>query len=410
MATRVDGVYIAFDMDCLDASGGWAVTMPEPDGLSLETALEVVRVLAAAMPVVGFGATGITLANGDAEDRRRGRGTGGGGPGLSRADPGRHRLPAAATLRSEVSMGRTGSSPKPKRAAQRSSGTDGRSIEQTARDHLRAAVGGLFVGLPLLWTMEMWSHGSTLPPIKLLALLVLAFLVVVGFNAVSGFRRERTWLELLVDALQGMGLSIVVAAAMLYVLGRVQPELGLPTVIGRIGLLAIPVAFGTALAATVLSEPDDGSGGRETVGPIGRLFVAAGGALYFALNVAPTDEVRILGSEADVPQLLSVIAASLVVTLAIVFVVELPGGYGGSTSQVRGDGPLDGPVGETIAAYAIALLVAGTLIVSFGLEKGLGVRALVGYVVMLGTVAAFGSAAGRLLIGGAAQEREASAA
>jgi arginase family enzyme len=65
VARRVDGIYIAFDMDCLDASGGWAVTMPEPDGLSLETALTAVGVLAAAMPVVGFGPTGITLANGD---------------------------------------------------------------------------------------------------------------------------------------------------------------------------------------------------------------------------------------------------------------------------------------------------------------------------------------------------------
>ena len=31
----------------------------------------------------------------------------------------------------------------------------GRSIDETARDHLRAAAGGLLVGLPLLWTMEM---------------------------------------------------------------------------------------------------------------------------------------------------------------------------------------------------------------------------------------------------------------
>ena len=54
-ASRVDGIYIAIDMDCLDASGHWAVTMPEPDGLSLETALDSVRTLAAAMPVVGFG-------------------------------------------------------------------------------------------------------------------------------------------------------------------------------------------------------------------------------------------------------------------------------------------------------------------------------------------------------------------
>jgi arginase len=67
VAQRVDGIYIAFDADCLDASGGWAVTMPEPDGLSLETAMTAIGILAQAMPVVGFGPTGITLANGDAE-------------------------------------------------------------------------------------------------------------------------------------------------------------------------------------------------------------------------------------------------------------------------------------------------------------------------------------------------------
>ncbi len=244
----------------------------------------------------------------------------------------------------------------------RRDGRYGHSINKTARDHLRAAVGGLFVGLPLLWTMEMWEHAATQPPLKLL-LFTLAFGIVVGFNAVSGFRRERTWVELLADAVQGMGLSIVVAAAMLYVLGRLEPELGLPTLVGRIGLLSIPVAFGTALAATVL-KPEEG-GGREPVGPIGRLFVAAGGALYFALNVAPTDEVRVLGSEADVPLLLLAIGASLVISLAIVFVVERPGGRGGWRSGSRGGGPLDEPIGETVAAYAIALIVSMVLISSW---------------------------------------------
>ena len=52
-------------MDCLDGAEGWAVTMPEPDGLALETAVAAIRVLAMAMPVVGFGPTGVTLANGD---------------------------------------------------------------------------------------------------------------------------------------------------------------------------------------------------------------------------------------------------------------------------------------------------------------------------------------------------------
>jgi arginase family enzyme len=65
VATRVEGVYIAFDLDCLDAAAGWALTMPEPDGLALETALAVVRILADAIPVVGFGATAVNLDNGD---------------------------------------------------------------------------------------------------------------------------------------------------------------------------------------------------------------------------------------------------------------------------------------------------------------------------------------------------------
>ncbi len=51
VAARVDGLYIAFDMDCLDESGDWALTMPEPDGMALETALAVVGILAAAFPV-----------------------------------------------------------------------------------------------------------------------------------------------------------------------------------------------------------------------------------------------------------------------------------------------------------------------------------------------------------------------
>lgn len=288
-------------------------------------------------------------------------------------------------------------------------GGSGRSIGQTARDHLRAAAGGLFLGLPLLWTMEMWEHGTTQPPLKLLLLFLLAAAIVTGFNAVSGFRRERTWIELVVDSIQGMGLSIVVAIAMLAVLGRLEPELGIPTLVGRVSLLAIPVAFGSALAATVLSEPEEG-GGREPVTSTGRLLVAAGGALTFAMNVAPTDEVRIIGAEADVPLLLATVAATLVISLGIVFVVDLPGGRGGSMLDARGGGPLETPVGETLAAYAVALLVSFVLLWAFGLAQGLGFRAVIGHVVMLGTLAAFGSAAARLLVSGESGERRASTA
>ena len=89
VATRVDGIYVAFDMDCLDGAEGWGVTYPEPDGLALETAEAVIRVFAAVMPVVGFGPTGVTLANGDGPKTVAGGGAVGRG-GL-RASLGRHR-------------------------------------------------------------------------------------------------------------------------------------------------------------------------------------------------------------------------------------------------------------------------------------------------------------------------------
>lgn len=58
VATRVDGWYVAFDLDALDGDDGWAVAMPEPDGLALATAVAAIRAIATSgAPVLGFGAT-----------------------------------------------------------------------------------------------------------------------------------------------------------------------------------------------------------------------------------------------------------------------------------------------------------------------------------------------------------------
>jgi arginase len=54
---RCDGLYIAFDLDAIDASEGLSVAMPERAGLSVWTAVIAIRLLAAANRVVGFGAT-----------------------------------------------------------------------------------------------------------------------------------------------------------------------------------------------------------------------------------------------------------------------------------------------------------------------------------------------------------------
>ena len=69
VASRVDAFYVAFDLDALDAAGDWAVAMPEPNGLSLETAIDAVRTIAAAGPVIGFGATAMLFGRGGNAER-----------------------------------------------------------------------------------------------------------------------------------------------------------------------------------------------------------------------------------------------------------------------------------------------------------------------------------------------------
>lgn len=257
------------------------------------------------------------------------------------------------------------------------------------------------MGLPLLWTMEIWDDGAFLGAGKLLVLLAIGFAVVVGFNALAGFRRDRTWLELMVDSVEAMGMSVAVAALALAVLGRLDPALGLPTLVGRIAIETIPVAFGMSLAATVMGQStgDKGgpAGGSTTVRPLGRLLVAGAGALYFALTIAPTAEVRILAAESSPAQLLVAVFAGLGIGLAIVFYSDFRGGHGPGPRDRSW--PLETPVGETVAAYTLALLISLVLLWAFGSTDGANPHAVLAQVVMLAIVASFGAAGSRLIVG-----------
>ena len=261
--------------------------------------------------------------------------------------------------------------------------------------------------------MEMWVHSFLLPSWKIVVLLGVAFVVVVGYSAVSGFRRDRTWRELLIDSVETMGIAAVVSSVALVLLGRIGFETGLRDAVGKIALEMIPVAFGVSLAATQLALPEDDSAAEQGstvgdggVGAFGRLFIAAGAALLFALNIAPTEEPMILGIEADWWMLLLLIPATLAMTFAIVFYADF---RGGRPFRV-GSSPLDHPVTETIAAYAVSLLVSLLLLWAFGRTDGASWSAIAGQMIVLAVVASFGAAAGRLLVGGEGQQEQPEAA
>jgi putative integral membrane protein (TIGR02587 family) len=268
-----------------------------------------------------------------------------------------------------------------------------KDVRQSARDYTRAIGGGLVIGLPLLYTMEVWFHGFTLPWWKILLLLAIASLIVFGYNATAGFRRDRTWAELTVDSVATVGLGIVIAFAALVILGRIDTDTSLRDAAGKVALESIPIAFGASVAVTQLSGQS--SEGKRDVGSLQRLFVGAGGALLFALNVAPTEEPMILGIEASPWLLIVVVGATLLLTLALVFYAD----FGGRATH-RSGGVLDHPWAETFTSYAVSVAVALLLLWSFGRTDNTGLSAIVGMTVMLAAVASVGAAVARLLVSG----------
>ena len=64
VGARCDAIYVAFDLDAIDASEGLSLTMPEVGGMRLGTAVACVRMLAGAGEIAGIGTTAAMVRDG----------------------------------------------------------------------------------------------------------------------------------------------------------------------------------------------------------------------------------------------------------------------------------------------------------------------------------------------------------
>lgn len=269
----------------------------------------------------------------------------------------------------------------------------------------RAFGGALLFGMPMLMTMELWELGATLDRFRLALLLALAVPLLVGVSHRVGFEPTFGWREDLRDAAIALGVGLVAGAAVLSVLAVLGPGMSAREMIGAVAIQAVPAAFGAMLGrsqfggggAEDADSGDDESGDAE--GPAafdgypGTLFMMIVGALYFSLNIAPTEEMVLISFKMTSWHAVVLILASLGLMHGFVYGLGFHGGAG----------PEEGPgwssfLRVTLVGYVLCLATSLFCLWIFGSLRGMGMEAVTMGMIVLAFPAALGAATARLVL------------
>ncbi|MEO7397510.1 MAG: TIGR02587 family membrane protein [Ilumatobacteraceae bacterium] len=272
-------------------------------------------------------------------------------------------------------------------------------------DLVRAASGGLLFGIPLLFTVEVLWTGQHTSPTQMVVLLLAAFVPLLVLNRTEGFRSNRDvrLRDALVDAIEGVALSIVLVVATLVLIGEIRGETPLQVMLGKMANEVLPVCIGIGVARHLLRQNEDRdstdddrvetAGSQRMNATLADLGASTIGSVFIALSIAPTDEVPLLAASRSPLWLLAIMAASILVAYAIVFVA----GFSGQNDRHAQQGVLQHPVTETLTSYVVALFAGLAMLKIFQRADG-PLRDTVAQVIVLGLPAAIGGAAGRLAV------------
>ena len=276
-----------------------------------------------------------------------------------------------------------------------------RSIERSLQEYLRGIAGGVMFSLPLLYTMEVWWAGFTMHPLRLLLYVLATFTLLLGYNRYAGLRYDFTPLEVAVDSVEEMGIGMVISAVVLWLIGQITTEMPVTEVVGKIIIESMTVAIGVSVGTAQLGGGEGNDSETQESMPfltegsdlIGQLAIATCGAVLFAANVAPTEEIILIATQSTALKLVGMAILSMVFGSLILFYSDFSGSQ--SFSKSRGIKTI---FGGAIVTYAIALVVSATILWIFGRFDHTGAIVCLSETVVLGLSANLGASAGRLLL------------
>ena len=293
------------------------------------------------------------------------------------------------------------------------------SSRKYARALARAFAGAIIFAIPIMMTMETWALGGYMDRFRLGAFMVFVLPLLVGLAHVSGFEPTRGVLEPVMDAVTAYLVALVAASLILLLFGVIGPGMSMDEVVGKLVLQASAGSFGAILATSTLSggedeaeagEDADGAdaGGRGASGESGgsgdeaerrlgygaELLLMCAGALFLALNIAPTEEIAQIAARMGPWLVFMLMAVSIAAMHAFVYAVE----FRGQEAIPAGTPMWSIVLRFTVVGYALSLLIAGYVLWCFGRLDGLGPTSMAMRVAVLAFPAAIGAASARLVL------------
>ncbi len=281
-------------------------------------------------------------------------------------------------------------------------GGEHRSYGRSLREYARGLVGGLLFSLPLLYTMEVWWAGFISQPWHLLLYLGTGILLLFGYNRYAGLHQDASWLEVVFEAIEEMGLGLLVAAGILWLIGQIDGTMPANEIIGKIVVEAVTVAIGISVGSAQLGGNEDGEQGmsgkggdrNRELGLAGQMVLAVCGAILFASNVAPTEEVVLIAIESTHWKILGLALLSFGLGGVILFFSGFKGSHAVRDPE-EGVGTI---LLRTSLNYAVALAVSAFILWFFGRFAGTSPSTAMAQVVALGMASSLGASAGRVLL------------
>jgi putative integral membrane protein (TIGR02587 family) len=267
----------------------------------------------------------------------------------------------------------------------------------------RAAGGSILFTVPLLMTMEMWWLGFYMEPLRLALLIAVTLPVLAGLAYYSGFEKRITIRGAVVDAFVAYAVGTATAGVVLALLSQISSKVPTLELLGKITLQTIPGAIGAVLAASELGgskEGADAEGGgdrdsaRTASGYPRELFLMVSGALFFAFNIAPTEEVVVIAQRMTSWHSMAMVLVSLLIMHSFVYSV----GFHGQKARPDGHSRWATFARFTIVGYVLALTVSLYCLWSFGRTEGDSLAVILAETIALGFPAAIGAASARLIL------------